>query len=432
MPRASDASTACPFGPLAGPLLIAPDALGRYRDRLRDVDLIALANAADDGAGAGNGAPAAPYELRNGVATVLVSGPTTKHPTLFQRLIGGTSTVAVQRTLRSLRSDPDVRAVLLHFEDAPGGTVAGAMELYQEIRAFAAAKPIRAHATDQCCSAAYLFASAAARLTANATAAVGGVGVRAALYDTSKRYEREGVRPVPLATGKFKAMGMPGLPVTKEHEAELRRHVERVGAIVVDAVAAGRGVTADHVRALEGRTFLAAEAVGHKLVDAVCSFEEARADLERHALNPAAAPTVTTTAASTTTAALPAAWAPTAEDLSRESDMRLLEQLRTMTGAGPTASEDDVLARLRRMLPPPPPSAAQVQAEVAETMEYTSLGRRAAAAAPPPLPRAIPSYELTPPPTLTAAERAEVEETLGMTGLGRRVLAQRDAVASAA
>lgn len=225
-------------------------------------------------------APPKPYAFRDGTAIITISGPTTKHPTSFQEMFGGTATTVVERQLTAARHDPDVSRVMLNIEDAPGGTVAGAYELRDAIVSFRQFKPIHAHITDLGASAAYLFASACDRVTANRTAYVGSIGTLTHLLDTSGKFEKKGVRVIPIAEGTFKAMGMKGVPVSAEWIAERQAHIRGLNDLFVESVATHRRVTPEHVRGLQARVMLAPAAVEAKLLDGVCTFESAMGELQ--------------------------------------------------------------------------------------------------------------------------------------------------------
>lgn len=296
-------ATGCRPAQLFGLYLMEPEHLCRFKDQAAAVDLVELQrqHAADwveqdiDAMLSDGGrftadllttevkAPPKPYNVVNGVAMIGISGPTTKYPTSFQRLFGGTSTLMKIKALRVAADDSDVRAAMLDIEDAPGGTVAGSQELHTAIREFAKVKPIHAHITDLGASAAYLYASACQRVTANHTAHVGSIGVRSALIDTSKAFEQKGVRVIPITTGKFKGMGMDGVEVTPEHVAEMQRHVDQLGDLFFKQVAESRSLPVAAVKALEARVFMSPDALENKLIDAICSIDEAHAALAQKA-----------------------------------------------------------------------------------------------------------------------------------------------------
>lgn len=220
--------------------------------------------------------PAAPGALSyavtdEGVAVIDVEGPLMK----AQSKYGGTSTVALRGALRQARADDRVRAVMLRI-DSPGGHVAGTHEAAEEVRATSKQKPVFAHIEDLGASAAYWIASAAKRVTANAAAEVGSIGVFALLIDDSKRAEMLGVRTVLVATGPHKGTGAPGQAITEEQLGPIRESVDALGALFAADVQAGRRLTDERLAEVtSGRVWPAADAVKLRLVDAVATFDEA-------------------------------------------------------------------------------------------------------------------------------------------------------------
>jgi signal peptide peptidase SppA len=298
------AETGCRPSQLFGVWLMDPATLEGYRTQLINVDFSKLAAEAKEAeeqtselrrieaAGMDSGEPGAPNAQKpylmteGGLVVISIAGPTTKYPTSAQKMAGGTGTVKVRHLLRQASRDPDVRGCMLHIEDCPGGTVAGAYELRDEITRFASLKPIRAHVSDLGASAGYLFASAAPKVTANKTASVGSIGTRAALIDRSKQFEREGIEVHPIAEGDFKAAGLPGTKITPEIIAEARHHIKGLNDEFIAHVSTARNLTPEQVRGFQARVYLASEAKANGLIDGVCSFEEAVRDMRASLANP--------------------------------------------------------------------------------------------------------------------------------------------------
>jgi signal peptide peptidase SppA len=238
------------------------------------------------------------YSVNDGVAVIGISGPMTKAPTKWQGSLGGTATITTRRAIRAAVADPAIESIMLHIE-SPGGTVAGTADLANEVASADAQKPVYAHIDDLGASAAYWVASQARRVTANQTAQVGGIGVRTALLDTSKRAEMEGVKVIPVASSTMKAAGTEGAPVTPEHIKDMQRQVDELNSVFVQAVADGRGIGIEHAELLaDGTIRIGKAAVSAGLIDGVESFETAlKGAQEQHAMKN----TTTTTSSDATT-----------------------------------------------------------------------------------------------------------------------------------
>jgi signal peptide peptidase SppA len=213
---------------------------------------------------------------RDGIAIVELRGTLMKQASSFS---GGTSTVRARRLMRAAAASDDVTGCLLVIE-SPGGTVAGTHELAADIAAFASKKPCFAYIEDLGASAAYWFASQAQRISTGPASLVGSIGCFSAVVDLSKKAEQDGVKVHVVRFGKFKGAGTPGTEITEEQLAKWQRIVDAHGEDFVAAVARGRNLATDVVRALaDGDIHKGAAAKQKSLVDAVESKEEAYAAL---------------------------------------------------------------------------------------------------------------------------------------------------------
>lgn len=207
-----------------------------------------------------------------GVAQIRISGPMMKY---YSSMSSNASTVFARRQVRQASNDPDVAGIILVI-DSPGGTVAGTMDLAQEVAKAAERKPVHAFIEDLTASAAFWVASQASKVFANnATALVGSIGTYAVLYDYSKQAEQLGVAVHVIRAGEFKGAGVPGTEVTQEQIENVQRIVNAANAEFLNGVANGRGLSMEEVQKIaDGRVHPAAEAVEFGLVDAVQSYEK--------------------------------------------------------------------------------------------------------------------------------------------------------------
>lgn len=200
------------------------------------------------------------------VARINVVGPLMKSAGSF----GGTSTVQLRRDIRQAAADPQFSGIMLAI-DSPGGTVAGTMELGDEVRAARRQKPVHAFVDGMAASAAYWVASQADAVWArNAMAHVGSIGTYYSVVDSSQAAEREGVKVHLFTTGPLKGIGAPGVPVTDDQVAHLREWVDELQAHFDDAVRKGRGLSAAELAAVRsGEVFPATRALGKRLIDGI-------------------------------------------------------------------------------------------------------------------------------------------------------------------
>jgi signal peptide peptidase SppA len=315
------------------------------------------------------------HVFENGLAVLDVRGVLMKQQTSMS---ASTSLVAMRRTIRHARTNPDVRGVMLRI-DSPGGTVAGTQDLADEIAALRAAKPVAAYVEDLCASAAYWLASQAETVSAN-RGLVGSIGTYAVVQDLSGMAAKEGIKVHVVRAGKFKGAGVAGTEVTSDQLAEHQRIVDALNADFLDAVAKGRGRSRAWVDELaDGRVHPAATAQELGLIDHVESFESAMDRLEARITQqhkstagrsggktqpgPAAGnPQETTTmkvADNTATAAAPAQGQPAADAGQKDAGGKPAEQ----TTAAPAASAETK----------PAPATAAAAAPATTTAAATSI-----------------------------------------------------------
>lgn len=225
------------------------------------------------------------YDVEDGIATIPVRG------FLVQRL-GSlrpwgdfvTGYDGIRRSLMNAVSDSAVRAIAFDI-NSPGGTTAGVFDLADTIRsARASGKPMWSILTESAYSAAYLLASQTNKITVPRTGGAGSIGIVAVLFDVSEMLTREGVKPLIMHFGKHKA-DLTKAQLTGAKPAlldEFQQRIDMLGEMFVDAVAIGRGMSADDVRATEARSYTAQDAVAVGLADAVQSPDQAMRALLAH------------------------------------------------------------------------------------------------------------------------------------------------------
>lgn len=205
------------------------------------------------------------------VAVIQIRGTMMKQASSLEE---STSTVRVRRAIRQAANDPSIGGILLVI-DSPGGTVSGTADLAAEVRAAAAQKPVHAFCEDFAASAAYWVASQATKVYANdRTALIGSIGTLLVLVDASEWAEREGIEVLVFQTGELKGAGVLGAPVSDQAKAYFQRIVDRTQASFTAGVAEGRKLKRDQVDQIAtGEVFLADEALTHKLIDGIQSFD---------------------------------------------------------------------------------------------------------------------------------------------------------------
>ena len=168
-------------------------------------------------------AAAAAQGVEPAIAVIPIVGTLTKRGS---SLSSASAMSRIRHDVRAAARDSTIDAILLVI-DSPGGTSAGTEDLASEVAAAARQKPTWAFVEDLAASAAYWIGSQASRLVANnRTALVGSIGTFIGLYDFSAHAAMQGVRPVVIKSGAFKASGFPGTQITPEQTAYWQKIVD--------------------------------------------------------------------------------------------------------------------------------------------------------------------------------------------------------------
>ena len=243
-----------------------------------------------------------PAPRRRGVAAgtsvIAVHGFLDQHRGLLEVFGIGTSCDSIGAALRQALDDPSIGRIVLDV-DSPGGSVAGVIELADEIFAARSRKPVIAVANSLAASAAFWLASQAGRFYVTPGGEVGSIGVFVAHEDCSQALADAGVSITLVSAGRFKIEAHPFGPLDADARAFLQSRTDDYYRAFVGAVARGRGVPPSKVRGGmgQGRVLGADQAMSEKMVDGVMSFAEvmnggmgaSRAGLAAHSLRPGVA-----------------------------------------------------------------------------------------------------------------------------------------------
>ena len=226
--------------------------------------------------------------VRDGIATIPVDGPLFRRADMFSKISGATDLETLALDLTTAKLEPTVRGILLHI-NSPGGEVDGVHELAAMIRAAAAVKPVEAYIAGTGASAAYWLASAAEKITLDATAWAGNIGVIAFIPKTDgpgADGEREYVRFVATRSPRKRPD-----PVAVDGAEQIQGVIDQVADVFIADAARYRGMSEDELVAAgdDGWVRIGQAAVEHGLADAVGSYESTLAALAARAA-PATAP----------------------------------------------------------------------------------------------------------------------------------------------
>jgi protease-4 len=188
----------------------------------------------------------------------------------------GLDTESIIRTLGEYRDDPAVRAVVLRI-DSPGGVVAPTQEIFTAVRRLREAKkPVVASLGSVAASGGYYVAVSADRIFASPGTLTGSIGVVMQLANVEGLLKKVGVEYVVVKAGAYKDVGNFARTMTPEERRILQSLLDDVYDQFISAVAEGRGLEPQAVRAFaEGRIYSGRQAHGLKMVDDLGGLEDA-------------------------------------------------------------------------------------------------------------------------------------------------------------
>ena len=271
-----------------------------------------------------NGSDTLAVERVADVALVTVSGPILTLPPFLAAIVGSTSVDAIGRALVAAEQSDAARIVV--SISSPGGAIGGIDELHALIAS--SPKPVDVHAAGLLASAAYWAFAAARSISVSPATFVGSIGVR-------------GRAPAKPDGQDVVSRGAPRKLGTRRDAQTL---IDAAETVMVDQVAAGRGVRASEVRSRygAGALFVGSAALEAGLVDAIGTLDSVIA-------GNAGATTTRTTAMHRPTparrtvapvpAAAPVAAAPTEAMLEAADDALVLGAVRAAKTAGTTPSK---------------------------------------------------------------------------------------------
>ena len=176
----------------------------------------------------------------------------------------------IREAIDKANSDQTVGSILLHI-NSPGGMVTGLKETADYIQS--SLKPTVAFTDSLCASAGYYLASACTSIFGTYSSDVGCIGTLMSWIDITGAMEKAGLKAELIASGKYKGMGTPGIPLTEDQRAYLQDEVDELAEEFRNYVVSRRGNVQGE--SMEGQTMSGKNALAAGLIDEVGDFEEA-------------------------------------------------------------------------------------------------------------------------------------------------------------
>jgi protease-4 len=177
--------------------------------------------------------------------------------------------------LKDYSKDNSIKAIVIRV-DSPGGAVAPAQEIYEEIVKIKAKKKVVVSMGSVAASGGYYISSAAHKIVANAGTLTGSIGVIMEIPNVEGLMEKIGVKTQVIKSGRHKDIASVFRSMTPEEREILQRVLDDVHDQFIKAVSEGRGIRYEEVKKLaDGRIFTGRMAKELGLVDELGNLEDA-------------------------------------------------------------------------------------------------------------------------------------------------------------
>lgn len=188
---------------------------------------------------------------------------------------GSITSEGLAATLRRVRRDKDIKAVVLRV-NSPGGSAVASEVIANEMKLLAEAKPTVVSMGDYAASGGYMISAPGAKILASPTTITGSIGVFGLLLNFQEIANKNGVTWDVVKTAQFADMETISRPQT---EAELKiqqSYVDTLYDRFMGIVADGRDISKARVsQVAQGRVWTGEDAIAANLVDELGGLEEA-------------------------------------------------------------------------------------------------------------------------------------------------------------
>jgi protease-4 len=171
--------------------------------------------------------------------------------------------------------DPSIKAIVMRI-DSPGGAVAPAQEIYEEIRKTVKKKKVIVSMGSIAASGGYYIASPATKIVANPGTLTGSIGVIMEIPNIEGLMNKLGIKTEVVKSGRHKDMASLFRGIKKEEREILQNVLDDIHDQFIKAVAEGRKMLYDDVKKIaDGRIFTGEQALKAGLIDELGSLEDA-------------------------------------------------------------------------------------------------------------------------------------------------------------
>ena len=179
--------------------------------------------------------------------------------------------------LNDVLEDPHAKAVLVRL-DSPGGTTFAGEEIYLQLRAIGAKKPVVGVMRTLCASACFMASLATDHVVAREGTLTGSIGVLLQSVEVSRLIDKLGISSVTIKSGPYKDVPDIAQPFTDEQRKVVSQVVMDAYDHFVRLIVERRKMDDAHVRQIaDGRVYTGNQALALKLIDGLGGNDEALA-----------------------------------------------------------------------------------------------------------------------------------------------------------
>ena len=186
-----------------------------------------------------------------------------------------TGAQTIKETLRDLRRDNNVKAVVVRI-DSPGGSAVGSDLIYREIRHLSTRKPVVASMGNVAASGGYYVAAGADEIYATPVTLTGSIGIYAGKFNVEALANRLGVAAQPESRGERAGVFSTWRPWTDSEREAVGETIVYLYELFLNQVADTRPLTPDEVDEVgRGRIWTGAAAEEQGLTDSTGGISDA-------------------------------------------------------------------------------------------------------------------------------------------------------------
>ncbi|MGB3789075.1 MAG: signal peptide peptidase SppA [Phormidesmis sp.] len=178
-------------------------------------------------------------------------------------------------TLRDMREDDDVKAVVLRV-NSPGGSATASEIIADEVKLLAAEKPLVVSMGDYAASGGYMIAAPGAKILASSTTITGSIGVYGLLLNFQEIANKNGITWDDVKTAQLAGMETISRPKSDSELEVQQDYVDKLYGRFTSIVAEGRNISLARVgQVAQGRVWTGQEAIRANLVDEIGGLNDA-------------------------------------------------------------------------------------------------------------------------------------------------------------